>query len=63
MLRCRNMNLCLLSVVASLRNVPQTQSYSLKNVLFCKLHMSVAGMVMKIKHFWLLKHFCISCVL
>ena len=34
------MILCLLSVVASLRNVPQTQSYSLKNVLFFKLHMS-----------------------
>jgi len=42
MLQCRNMNLCLLSVVASLQNVPQTQSYSFKNVLFCKLHMSVA---------------------
>jgi len=56
------MNLCVLSVVAALQNVPQMQSYSLKNV-FCKLHMSVAGMVMKIKHFWLLKHFCISGVL
>jgi len=30
MLQCRNMNLCVLSVAASLRNVPQTQSHSLK---------------------------------
>jgi hypothetical protein len=45
MLQCRSMDLYLLGVVESLQNIPQMQSCSFKNVL-CKLHMSVAGMVM-----------------
>jgi hypothetical protein len=44
------MDLCLMDV-ASLRSVPQKQSYSSKNVLLYKLHVSVAGMAMKIKNF------------
>lgn len=61
-LQCRNMDLRLMDV-ASLRNVPQKQSCSSKNVLLYKLHVSVAGMTMKIKPFWLLLHFCINGVL